>query len=78
MNVKHAAVDTLKLLDKMASDYDSKYHMSRFHLTYMLGEIIHERVTGDKAHRWLGWAQAGVYAATAATLYELKDINHRS
>jgi hypothetical protein len=50
----------------------------RFHLLYMCDELVHERVTGEQAHRWLGWIQGVCVARDIATLDECKDINHVS
>jgi len=48
------------------------------HAIYMLDSIQDERVTGEKAHRWLGWAQCAAVAAGAGTLDDMKAINHTS
>lgn len=45
------------------------------HVEDMLAAIVKGKVTGDKAHRWLGWAQAVVCIGGGATLGELKKIN---
>lgn len=46
-------------------------HVQDMLLRLELGEL-----GGEKAHRWLGWAQCGVVAAGAGTLEEMKNINH--
>lgn len=48
------------------------------HIGWMLSEIIQERVTGEKAHRWLGWAQCAICMGGATTLPVFKNINHTS
>lgn len=45
------------------------------HVEDMLMGIINGTITGDKAHRWLGWAQAIICVGGGATLEELKAIN---
>lgn len=44
------------------------------HVVFMLNTIIRGEITGTKAHRWLGWAQAAVVASGAATLEDMKDL----
>jgi len=41
----------------------------------MLNGIILGYITDEKAHRWLGWAQAVVCAYEYTTLEDLKVIN---
>ena len=48
------------------------------HLRYMNSRIQDGTVTGEKAHRWLGWMQATVYLAGAATHDALQQINETS
>lgn len=45
------------------------------HLNLMCNKIMCEEVTGEKAHRWLGWIQACLCFGGAASLEELKQIN---
>jgi UDP-N-acetylglucosamine:LPS N-acetylglucosamine transferase len=45
------------------------------HVENMLHRIYHGEITGTKAHRWLGWAQAIICVGGGATLDELKAIN---
>lgn len=49
--------------------------ISLHHVTEMLGKIVRGEITGTKAHRWLGWAQAIICVGGGATLDELKAIN---
>lgn len=48
------------------------------HLLYMNANIQEGIVAGDKAHRWLGWMQAVVYLAGAASHDDLQQINRTS
>ncbi len=47
----------------------------RAHLQGMLMKIMCDDVTGEKAHRWLGYVQGVVALREGATLEELKDLN---
>ena len=45
------------------------------HIKWMLTSIISGYVQGEKAHRWLGWAQAIVCASGEMGLDELKELD---
>lgn len=45
------------------------------HLAAMLTSIETGSVSGEKAHRWLGWAQGVICCRGGATLEELKNSN---
>jgi len=45
------------------------------HASMMLWSIVCGEVKGDKAHRWLGWAQAVICFRGGANLEHLKSIN---
>lgn len=45
------------------------------HLFEMIEAIESGEVSGEKAHRWLGWIQGVVCCRGNATLEELKSIN---
>jgi hypothetical protein len=45
------------------------------HLKSMLYKITLLSVSGEKAHRWLGYVQGVVALRGGATLEELKDLN---
>jgi hypothetical protein len=47
----------------------------RAHLQSMLMKIMRNDVTGEKAHRWLGYVQGVVALRKGVTLEELKDLN---
>lgn len=47
---------------------------SKAHLIYMNRRIQAEEVTGEKAHRWLGWMQACAHI-TGVPHEELQQIN---
>jgi hypothetical protein len=48
------------------------------HAMWMLEEIISGRVTGNKAQRWLGYAQGLLVAHGRAILAEMKSANRRA
>jgi hypothetical protein len=41
----------------------------------MLNQMEEQRVVGEKAHRWLGWAQAAMVGAGIGDLELMKKIN---
>jgi len=45
------------------------------HLLFMIKQIESGEVSGEKAHRWLGWIQGVVCCRGGATLEEMKAIN---
>ena len=45
------------------------------HLKYMILKMVSGEITGEKAHRWLGWIQGCVCTGGGATLEEMKKIN---
>lgn len=48
------------------------------HVAAMLTSIESGAVSGEKAHRWLGWAQAVICCRGGATLEEFKSINFKA
>jgi len=53
---------------------DLHVHTSLKHLNWMMCEIGTGRVTGSKAHRWLGYVQGALVAKGYMTHDEIKDI----
>lgn len=49
--------------------------LSLNHIVMMLQKIELGEVTGEKAHRWLGWAQCATVAGGVGTLETMTDIN---
>ena len=45
------------------------------HLFRMIEKIQNKKVTGEKAHRWIGWIQACVCMGGGANLEDIKNIN---
>lgn len=48
------------------------------HLRYMNAHIQAGVVTGEKAHRWLGWIQAVTYLCGGATHEQIQQVNKES
>jgi len=63
-------IDTAKLSEVELGDKTSKPH-----LRYMIWEIIEGRVTGRKAHRWLGYVQGVLVHAGRVTVEQMKKLN---
>jgi len=83
MDVKKAAQKSLDLYWEYISVHPSKIRHSApmirvGHLRDMNEKIQSGEVQGEKAHRWLGWIQAAVYAHGCASLEDLKLINKQS
>lgn len=60
MDIKIAASRTAILVHKAKGIPDSHPEHGKDHLIEMVNKIIHGEVTGDKAHRWLGYIQGCV------------------
>lgn len=74
MNVVNVAQDTRSLC--LAFDpVRSEKGIGIRHAVWMLDQVIDGYVAYEKAHRWLGYAQAIVVVEGGATLAQLKDIN---
>ena len=80
MDIKEAAKATKKKMLEPMIQYNpnNKDGLSKSHIVWMLDGIILGYITGDKSHRWLGWAQAVVCAYDDATLEDLKEINFKA
>ncbi len=80
MDIQIAAKQTKRLINKHSHDgwpaLPSK--LGYPHVMWMLDSIQDKCVTGEKAHRWLGWAQCAAVAAGAGTLEDMKNINHKA
>ena len=72
MNIKKAALHTLALMQ--TGDYPNMPKVSKNHIEFMLEEIVDGNIGGEKAHRWLGWAQCAVYTFGGVDIEELKRL----
>ena len=79
MDIQEAAdACRLQIIDNGAMEWDwnhGDYNLSVGHVLGMLDQIVSGSIYGEKAHRWLGWAQACMCHGKVATLDELKQIN---
>lgn len=76
MDIKQAAKAMRPFLDKCKSHHvDGGDATTIEHLAAMLTSIETGSVSGEKAHRWLGWAQGVVCCRGGATLEEMKAVN---
>ncbi len=78
MDLRQAAESTRHLVMDEGKWPAEPQSLSRLHITWMLDCIESEDVMGEKAHRWLGWAQAAAVMAGAGTLDDMKEINHKA
>jgi hypothetical protein len=75
MNIKLAAEQTLQLVSYADGLPLRQAEYGIENIIWMLVMIKDGRITGEKAHRWLGWAQACICIGGGATMEELKEIN---
>ena len=67
---------------KYFMDEDNNYFISdkedafnKQHLLLMICKIEDEEVSGEKAHRWIGYIQGVIVSHFGATLEEIKELN---
>ena len=77
MDVKTAANNMIPLIQTSSlPDVNPQY--GKDHLLEMVEKMNNGEITGEKAHRWLGWIQGCVCVGGGASLQEMKEINHTS
>lgn len=74
IDIRTAAVLTETLIERSIALY-SNADYGKDHLHEMCQKIASGEVSGEKAHRWLGWAQAAICIYQGATLEQFKRIN---
>lgn len=74
MNPQKAAGSILNLLDCPSKRWPSGKTIE--HARWMLEGIEAGYIQHEKAHRWLGYAQALIVTNDVATLDEMKRVNH--
>jgi len=79
MNVVNAARNTIHIVSKNCLQAPiperNEKGIGLQHAAWMLTEIVEKRITGEKAHRWLGYAQGLLVADNAASLNDCKYSN---
>lgn len=50
---------------------------SKEHIVQMLEEVVYGEVTGNKAHRFIGWAQGVLCLEGFLTLDDARNINRK-
>ena len=77
MDVKIAAQKTGKLIDSTSLPLlNTEY--GKDHLHEMVNKIICGEISGEKAHRWLGYLQGVIVVGGGASLEQIKQINKGS
>ena len=75
MNIKLVALETSRYINKLSGDNEKKKHSGITHLHVMVEKICSGEVSGEKAHRWLGWIQAIIYGYSEIALEVFQEIN---
>ena len=75
MNIIESAKATRPYIDQSVIEVLGEEATSTKHLHEMLDAIEQGTVTGEKAHRWLGWAQGVICCCGGATLDQMKEAN---
>ena len=77
MDVKTAAQKTGKLIDSTSlPPLNAEY--GKDHLHEMVNKIICGEISGEKAHRWLGYLQGVIVVGGVASLEQIKQISKGS
>ena len=77
MSIKQTADNMLGYITNIPTQKTTK-GLTLAHAKWMLEGISREYVKGDKAHRWLGWAQAILCQYSVVDLDTLKTMNKGS
>jgi hypothetical protein len=75
MDIKLAAQAMRPLLARCTKEVEGGDATALHHLIDMIDKIEAGEVSGEKAHRWLGWIQGVVCCRGGATLDEMKAVN---
>ena len=74
INARKAAVATLNFLGVIEEKRDLEGKTLE-HVAWMLGQIIDQEIQGEKAHRWLGYAQGLMVLEGKATMRDFAEVN---
>ena len=77
MNVQKAAEFTISLCAEIDSNRDEDGNSAE-HAVWMLEGVMAGYIQGEKAHRWLGFAQGILVYTNKASLHDVKLANKRS
>lgn len=77
MDTKIAADKLRNLLEKSYLP-DNHDEYGKDHLEYMIDKLVSGEISGEKAHRWLGWIQGCICIGKGANLKTMKKINKES
>lgn len=76
LNLRKAAQGTLALLfEHTEGAWPAEGPCGKAHVTDMLHSIEDGTIAGEKAHRWLGWAQCAIVASGGGALDDMKAIS---
>lgn len=75
MDMTKASYETAKLIKGTNLKQFDDTHTAKDHLHMMMNKVNLGKVTGEKAHRWLGWVQACIVMGEGATVHDMKEIN---
>lgn len=74
INAVTAAQGTREVLENITAEKDLE-GKSLEHAAWMLEEIVSKKIEGEKAHRWLGYAQGLLVLEGKATMADFREIN---
>ena len=77
MDTKIAADNMWALVDRSELP-DEHDEYGKNHLRAMLSMLAAGEITGEKAHRWLGWIQGCLCVGKGGTLEDFKAINKKA
>lgn len=81
MDTKLAARETLKLMVGSGAPWprvEGKEEINPAHIMRMLEQVESGEIWGEKAHRWVGYAQGVLLCKTDLTLEDVKYVNHNA
>jgi len=53
------------------------HHVAKAHVLSMLDKICESEIQGEKAHRWIGWAQCAMVMSNTTTFHEVSELNRK-
>ena len=77
MDVRKAANELAIVINRESKyeHFSERQYGDKKHLIYMCEQIIDFDVTGEKAHRCIGWLQGCIYMKGWASLEDMKQLN---